>query len=104
MGSLLKKNIFSKTIWRESHALNGIIKIDKSRLRPIDVQTLVCDNNKAKKLLNWSPEFTIEEGLKKTVEWAGKSGIKLNSSFTSFSSLTMINECFLKSGLCAIEA
>ena len=61
-----------------------IIKIDKSRLRPFDVQTLVCDNNKAKKLLNWSPEFTIEEGLKKTVEWAGKSGIKLNSSFTRF--------------------
>jgi len=63
-----------------------IIKIDKSRLRPFDVQTLVCDNNKAKKLLNWSPEFTIEEGLKKTVEWAGKSGIKLNSSFTSWPS------------------
>ena len=62
------------------------IKIDPTRLRPFDVQTLVCNNEKANKLLNWSPEFTIEEGLKKTVEWVGKTGIKLSSSFTSWPS------------------
>ena len=39
-----------------------------------------------KLLLNWSPEFTIEEGLKETVEWVGKMGIKLSYSFTSWPS------------------
>jgi dTDP-glucose 4,6-dehydratase len=45
------------------------IVIDKSRLRPFDVQKLVCDNRKAKKLLNWEPEIKIEEGLTKTIDW-----------------------------------
>lgn len=45
------------------------IRIDKNRLRPYDVQKLICDNHKAKKLLEWQPEIPIEEGLTRTIEW-----------------------------------
>jgi len=50
------------------------IKIDKSRLRPLDVSFLQCDYSKARKLLRWEPEISIEEGLKRTVEWYIKNG------------------------------
>ncbi|MFZ5979200.1 MAG: NAD-dependent 4,6-dehydratase LegB, partial [Candidatus Zixiibacteriota bacterium] len=42
---------------------------DKQRLRPAnsEVQRLVCDNSKARRLLSWSPEISLETGLKKTI-------------------------------------
>ena len=30
---------------------------------------LCCDNSKAKRLFNWEPKISIEEGLKKNIEW-----------------------------------
>jgi len=38
---------------------------DKRRLRPNDVNTLITDNSKAKKLLHWKPKTTFEEDLAK---------------------------------------
>ncbi len=48
----------------------GIVS-DKSRKRPknSEVECLRADNGKAKKLLNWKPVFSLEEGLKKTIFW-----------------------------------
>ena len=34
-----------------------------------EVQKLLCDNTKAKKMLNWRPETPLEEGIRKTEEW-----------------------------------
>lgn len=47
------------------------IKEDADRKRPIksEVDRLIGDNSKAKKFLKWSPEYSLEKGLKKTVEW-----------------------------------
>lgn len=45
------------------------ITIDKKRFRPFDVQKLICDNSKAKKLLEWKPSVSIEEGMGKTINW-----------------------------------
>lgn len=45
------------------------IEIDKTRLRPYDVTRLVCDNSKIRDLTGWTPETSIENGLRKTVEW-----------------------------------
>jgi len=45
------------------------ITLDKNRLRPRDVGTLVADNSKARKLLGWKPETTFEEGIQKTIQW-----------------------------------
>ncbi len=47
------------------------IVADKSRIRPkkSEVGRLLADNRKAKKLLGWTPKVSLEEGLKKTIEW-----------------------------------
>ena len=50
---------------------NAEIVSDPFRVRPQDseVERLWCDNTKAKKLLEWTPTISLEEGLKKTIEW-----------------------------------
>ena len=45
------------------------ISTNKDRLRPFDVNKLVCDNRKAKKMLDWEPKITFDEGLKNTINW-----------------------------------
>lgn len=44
---------------------------DERRIRPekSEVMELICDNRKAKELINWEPKYTLEEGLRKTIEW-----------------------------------
>ena len=44
---------------------------DMDRVRPdkSEVMELICDNSKAKQLLNWSPQYTLDEGLAETIEW-----------------------------------
>lgn len=37
--------------------------------RPGEVRRLVADNKKARKLLEWKPTYSFNEGLKKFVEW-----------------------------------
>ena len=42
--------------------------------RPVDIKELVGDYSKAKHLLGWEPKFTLEEGLRLTIEfWKNKS-------------------------------
>ena len=47
------------------------ISTDPARVRPQDseVERLWCDNTKAKRLLGWEPTLSLEESLKKTIEW-----------------------------------
>ncbi len=41
--------------------------------RPLDVKKLVGSYEKAKRVLGWKPKYTLEEGLKKTVDfWKNK--------------------------------
>ena len=44
---------------------------EENRLRPAksEVERLVCDNRKIKELVSYSPEYSLEEGLKETVNW-----------------------------------
>ena len=37
--------------------------------RPLDIQVLIGDNSKAKTLLNWTPTYTLEEGLQKSIDY-----------------------------------
>jgi len=83
--AMIKENVIGETINIGSNKsykiknLVGIIAdiigksvriiIDKKRFRPYDVQKLICDNRKAKKLLGWEPEISIKEGLTRTVNW-----------------------------------
>ncbi len=45
--------------------------VDKARLRPekSEVNRLWCDNSLIKELTAFSPNYTIESGLKETIEW-----------------------------------
>ncbi|WP_268544230.1 NAD-dependent epimerase/dehydratase family protein [Candidatus Nitrosotenuis cloacae] len=57
------------------------IKTDESRLRPYDVNRLICNNTKAVKLLKWRPRVSIEAGLKITFDWAKKNKVAFNAPF-----------------------
>lgn len=48
---------------------------DSQRVRPekSEVFKLICDNRKAKELLNWTPQYTLEEGLKETISFIQKN-------------------------------
>jgi len=50
------------------------IKLDEERLRPekSEVERLLGANEKIKKLTNWKPKYSFEEGIKKTIEWFKK--------------------------------
>ena len=60
------------------------IKTDSSRMRPkkSEVDRLVADNSKSKKLLNWSPKYSGKEGFKKglikTIDWFENNLSKIN--------------------------
>ena len=58
------------------------IEVDPSRFRPYDVDTLVCDYERATKLLGWKPEISVREGLEKTIEWAKKEKFDIGIPFT----------------------
>jgi len=60
------------------------IKHDEGRERPYDVNRLICNNKKAKKLLNWKTRTTMDEGLKKIFEWAIKNRISFQAPFKRF--------------------
>jgi nucleoside-diphosphate-sugar epimerase len=44
---------------------------DEQRLRPdkSEVQRLWCDNSKIKRITKFSPQISLAEGLRRTVEW-----------------------------------
>ena len=50
---------------------NVDIVADESRIRPkkSEVNRLLADNTKAKKLLQWGPEVSLDEGLRQTIQW-----------------------------------
>jgi len=44
-------------------------KVDRQPAHPADVAATWADINKARKLLDWSPEVSLSEGLRRTVAW-----------------------------------
>ncbi len=47
------------------------IVIDDRRIRPAasEVERLVCDAEDAKRLLNWLPSVSLDDGLQRVIEW-----------------------------------
>ncbi|MCM3708091.1 MULTISPECIES: dTDP-glucose 4,6-dehydratase [Cytobacillus] len=61
-----------------------LIAGDRSTIRHIEhihpqseIQKLLCDYSKAKRLLNWEPKISLEEGINKTEQWIKSN--KMNS-------------------------
>ena len=59
-------NIIKKLMGSETELI-----FEKERVRPekSEVRRLLCDNTKAKNLLNFTPQYNFEEGLKITIDW-----------------------------------
>jgi NAD dependent epimerase/dehydratase len=51
------------------------IEHDSARVRPerSEVGRLISNNTKAKRILDWKPKVSLEEGLKKTIDWISKN-------------------------------
>jgi len=51
------------------------ILVDEQRMRPekSEVLELICDNKRARDLIGWSPEFSLVEGLRQTVDFISKN-------------------------------
>lgn len=47
------------------------ISSDPERVRPADseVDRLVCDNRRALELFGWEPKVSLDEGLRRTIDW-----------------------------------
>ena len=51
----------------------GQIHWNSTQRRPLDAKVLIGDNSKAKEILGWEPAVSLEEGLKKTIEYYTKT-------------------------------
>ena len=76
---IVSKELKMKISWRgkdinEVGFYNGkkIIKCDKNYFRPLDVQKLLGNANKARKELNWKPSYNIASLVKEMVEFEMK--------------------------------
>jgi dTDP-glucose 4,6-dehydratase len=47
------------------------IVTEELRVRPAasEVDRLICDNSKARQMLEWQPRVTLDEGLRQTIQW-----------------------------------
>lgn len=68
-GRIHKMKDILALIKKETCTKKKPVILDKARLRPRDVETLVTDNSKARKILGWSPTTSFEEGIRKTIRW-----------------------------------
>jgi len=62
------------------------VSTDAERHRPYDVQRLCCSNQKAEELLGWKPRVSIEDGLKRTIDWVKENGIRFSDPFKGWPS------------------
>lgn len=56
-------------IRKEVDAEEKNIVVAKERLRLKDLEILVTDNRKARRLLGWTPKTEFEQGMRKTIGW-----------------------------------
>jgi dTDP-D-glucose 4,6-dehydratase len=47
------------------------VETEEERIRPTksEVMTLICNSNKARQLLGWEPQHTLEKGLQHTIDY-----------------------------------
>ena len=62
------------------------ISIDEQRIRPekSEVERLCASNAKAKEILNWSPSYSLIQGLEATYHWLKENAEKYNLSGSKY--------------------
>jgi nucleoside-diphosphate-sugar epimerase len=65
----------AKMILRLAGKKDTPIEQDPARIRPSksEVMKLISNNSKALELSGWKPRYTMEEGLKETIDWVRKN-------------------------------
>jgi len=58
-----------------------VLDRDESRIRPYDVDRLLCDNSKAQDLLGWRPEVQLQDGLTQAVDWIRENKVRFKAPF-----------------------
>jgi nucleoside-diphosphate-sugar epimerase len=60
-----------KTILKIIGKENMPIRQDSSRVRPVksEVMRLISDNTIAREICGWQPKYSLEQGLKETIDW-----------------------------------
>lgn len=61
-------NIVSKILGKE---LKVCVEDERKRPEKSEVMKLICDYSKAKNMLNWTPRYSLEDGLREVVGWIG---------------------------------
>lgn len=63
----------SEVVHEIINAMDSNVEIvcDEERMRPVrsEVQALVCNNSKIKALTGWAPRYSLQDGLKDTIEY-----------------------------------
>jgi UDP-glucuronate decarboxylase len=44
-------------------------RIERQLDRPVGVRSRAADVSKCRRLLDWSPRFSLEEGVRRTLDW-----------------------------------
>ncbi|KKH95136.1 NAD-dependent dehydratase [Methanosarcina sp. 1.H.T.1A.1] len=65
IGELLKRILHIL----EKDDIRVIEELDRVRPDKSEVMELICDNSKAKHMLDWRPKYTLDEGLAETIKW-----------------------------------
>jgi NAD dependent epimerase/dehydratase len=71
--TIINRDSKAKTKGNEKEKIT--IEHDKNRIRPekSEVRRLLADNSKAKKILGWKPQYSLEEGLEQTIAWIAEN-------------------------------
>jgi NAD dependent epimerase/dehydratase len=79
------RSVKVKEVWEILQRLTGMsaeVSREESRVRPVlsEVMKLEADATKARELVGWSSEVTLEEGLARAVEWYGRNLQRYNKA------------------------
>jgi nucleoside-diphosphate-sugar epimerase len=69
IGSGTKTTVGDVVQWALEYARHTPSRINYLQDKPTTIKFRALDCTKAKNLLGWEPQYTIEEGIKKTTEW-----------------------------------
>ena len=78
------ERVRAKRSWRPTslgaNKQKTIVAVDERYFRPLDVQSLLGDANKARDRLKWQPKYTVEQLIKEMVTSDLKKALDENNS------------------------
>jgi GDPmannose 4,6-dehydratase len=83
--NLTAKHLNLKILWKgkglnekayDKFSQRIIVSIDKKYFRPTEVDTLLGDSKKARRILNWKPRYNINDLIKDMINYEEKNLIK----------------------------